>query len=79
MTSQRDPALDRMTAIIGTLVAIMHQRRVPAVDFIDEKAILGAAGIAVTGIGEATGPGRASAAMARALADLDDQVRRVRV
>ncbi len=69
-----DPALDRMTQVIRSLVEIMQNGRLPAVDLQDEKAVLQAGGaLARIGIGEAAGEGRATTATRLALLDLEAQ------
>lgn len=73
MADSPDPALDRMTEVIRALVEIMGSGRWPAVDFQDERAVLGEGGRGVVGTGEAEGPDRAMRAARRALADVARQ------
>ena len=70
MTEASDPALDKMTQVIWSLVEIMRQQRMPAVDFQDERVVLLDGGRGAVGIGEASGPDRAKRAIEQAIADL---------
>lgn len=65
-----DPALDRMTEIVRSLVSIMRAGNLPAVDLADLRAVLGDAGRADSGVGAAEGPDRARKAAALAVLDL---------
>ncbi|QDH35557.1 hypothetical protein [Porphyrobacter sp. YT40] len=65
-----DPALDRMTELVGTLVKIMDQQLI-AVDLADVRAVLKeTGGRGAVGIGEAFGPNRAIEAAKLAILDL---------
>lgn len=66
-----DPALDRMTEFVGTLVKIMDQQLI-AVDLADVRAVLKeTGGRGAVGIGEASGPNRAIEATKLAILDLE--------
>ncbi|GGN51243.1 hypothetical protein GCM10011349_23640 [Novosphingobium indicum] len=66
-----DPALDRMTEFVGTLVKIMDQQLI-AVDLADVRAVLKeTGGRGAIGIGEASGPNRAIEAAKLAILDLE--------
>lgn len=66
-----DPALDRMTEFVGTLVKIMDQQLI-AVDLADVRAVLQeTGGRGAVGIGEASGPNRAIEAAKLAIVDLE--------
>lgn len=65
-----DPALDRMTEFVGTLVKIMDDQLI-AVDLADMRAVLkDAGGRGAMGVGEASGPNRAIEAAKLAVLDL---------
>lgn len=66
-----DPALDRMTEFVGTLVKIMDQQLI-AVDLSDVRTVLTeTGGRGAVGIGEASGPNRAIEAAKLAILDLE--------
>jgi cell division GTPase FtsZ len=66
-----DPALDRMTEFVGTLVKIMDDQLI-AVDLADMRAVLkDIGGRGAVGIGEACGPNRAIEAAKLAIRDLE--------
>lgn len=66
-----DPALDRMTEFVGTLVKIMDDQLI-AVDLADMRAVLkDTGGRGAVGIGEASGPNRAIDPAKLAIRDLE--------
>lgn len=66
-----DPALDRMTEMVGTLVKIMDDQLI-AVDLADLRAVLKeTGGRGAMGVGEASGPNRAVEAAKLAMLDLE--------
>jgi len=73
MAEIHDPALNRMSEVVRALVDIMKHGNLPAVDFQDERAVLGDdGGLGAIGIGEASGPaGPARGKRAAELAALD--------
>lgn len=65
-----DPALNRVTELVGTLVKIMDQQLI-AVDLSDMRAVMTeTGGRGAVGIGEASGQGRAVEAARLAMLDL---------
>jgi len=57
MAEIHDPALNRMAETVRALVDIMQNGNWPAVDFQDERAVLGDdGGLGIIGIGETSGP-----------------------
>lgn len=65
-----DPALNRMSELVGTLVKIMDQQLI-AVDLSDMRTVLTeTGGLGTVGIGEASGPDRAVVAAKLAILDL---------
>lgn len=75
MEKASDPALDRMTTVVKSLVEIMKPGKLPAVDFADERAVLSEGGLGVIGTGEASGQDRAKRAAELALADVIRQLK----
>ncbi|MEZ5687392.1 MAG: hypothetical protein R3E21_01105 [Caenibius sp.] len=66
-----DPALNRMTEMVGTLVKIMDDQLI-AVDLADLRAVLKEiGGRGAMGIGEASGPNRAVEAAKLTMLDLE--------
>jgi len=69
-----DPALARMTEMVGTLVKIMDFQLI-AVDLADVRTVMrDSGGRGAIGIGEASGPGRAVVAAQRAIRDLERNI-----
>ena len=74
MPPPNDPALERMTELVRSLVEIMRLGNLPSVDFQDERVVLLDGGKGAVGVGEATGPDRAARAVELALIDLTRQL-----
>ena len=76
--SADDPALDRMMRVARALRALAapQEKQMIGLDFNEVKQALKGGGIAAFGEGEASGPGRATRAAERALADLKAGMRR---
>lgn len=70
MNQKSDPALDKMTELVRSLVEIMRQGNLPAVDFQDERAVLLDGGLGAVGFGQASGNKRVQIATVRAIADM---------
>jgi cell division GTPase FtsZ len=73
-----DDGIGRVSAAVAT-VANVSRSAIPSVDFADMWSVLSDhGGRAVFGEGEASGAGRTARAAEAALADLSDQLRRIR-
>ena len=76
MADDGDSALEHMTVLVMSLVGIMG-KRIPAVDYQDERIVLTEAGdgaLGHIGYGEAAGEGRAKRAAELAVLDLVRQI-----